>query len=120
MFTIKFYSGDGCRQIIREAESFTILRSPDVSGAAEITLHQKAGDGCRIDIGDDGPDGLKRSDGWPPVFAKAIIENSAGKTTEIVGQSGPSFRPSSPPADRLQKYHHYIGADRLRLSAADD
>ena len=39
--TIKFYSGDGCRQIIREAESFTILRcpqGPEADGSAEITL----------------------------------------------------------------------------------
>jgi len=44
MFTIKFYSNDGCRQIIREADSFTILRcprGPDDDGSAEITmLHQ--------------------------------------------------------------------------------
>jgi hypothetical protein len=87
MFTIKFYSGDGCRQIIREAESFTILRTPpectDPKGA-EITLHQKSGESCRIDIADDGPSGPKRAEGWPPIFAKAIIENAAGRTTEIV------------------------------------
>lgn len=95
MFTIKFYSGDGCRQIIREAESFTILRSPDTSGSAEITLHQKVGfESCRIDIGDER---VQRPDGWPPIFAKAIIENSSGRTTEIVGQRGPSFQPSTPP-----------------------
>ncbi len=98
MFTIKFYSGDGCRQIIREAESFTILRSPDMSGEAEITLHQKVGfESCRIDIGDDSASGPIRPEGWPPLFAKAIIENSAGRTTEIVGDNGPVFRPSRPP-----------------------
>jgi hypothetical protein len=26
-FTIKFYSGDGCRQIIKQADSFTILKT---------------------------------------------------------------------------------------------
>jgi hypothetical protein len=98
MFTIKFYSGDGCRQIIREAESFTILRSyaDDKSEpfvAAEITLHQKVGfESCRIDIGDER---APRPDGWPPIFAKAIIENSTGRTTEIIGQNGPSVAPRS-------------------------
>jgi hypothetical protein len=86
MFTIKFYSGDGCRQIIREAESFTILRcppGPDDDGSAEITLHQKVGfESCRIDIGDDSKCSLP--EGFPPRFAKAIIENSAGRTTEII------------------------------------
>lgn len=97
-FTIKFYSGDGCRQIIREAESFTILRcppGPDDDGSAEITLHQKVGfESCRIDIGDDGPNGVKRPNGWPPLFAKAIVENSAGRTTEIiqVKPRGPSVK----------------------------
>lgn len=81
MFTAKFYSHDGCRQIIKEAESFTILRSPiGGDGGAEITLHQKNGDSCRIDIVED----LPRPEGWPPVFGKAIIENAAGRTTEII------------------------------------
>lgn len=82
MFTIKFYSHDGCRQIIEQADSFTILRSPIGSNedAAEITLHLKNGDGRRIDVGPD----CERSEGWPPLFAKAIIENSSGKTTEII------------------------------------
>lgn len=83
MFTIKFYSNDGYRSIIKEAESFTILRGGD--GGAEITLHQKNSlDDSRIDIGDDGPNGPTRLSDWPPVYGKAIIENSAGKTTEII------------------------------------
>ena len=85
MFTIKFYSGDGCRQIIEQADSFTILRSPIGSKedySAEITLHRKSGDDRRIDIGVDCKVSLP--DGWPPRYAKAIIENAAGKTTEIV------------------------------------
>lgn len=82
MFTIKFYSADGFRQIIKEADSFTILRGPnDPSGSAEITLHQKnAGDDCRYDVGSD----ATGEPGSPQRFAKAIIENSAGRTTEIV------------------------------------
>lgn len=85
MFTAKFYSGDGSRQIIREAESFTILR--DESGGAEITLHQKnSADDCRIDVADDGPNGPKRCEGWPMVYGKVIIENAAGRTTEIINQ----------------------------------
>lgn len=93
MFTIKFYSHDGCRQVIEQADSFTILRSPIGSKedySAEITMHRKNGDSMRLDIGTDGP----LRDGWPPVFAKAIIENAAGKTTEIVtaGNNEPRAR----------------------------
>lgn len=86
MFTIKFYSADGLRQVIKEAESFTILRSPiGGDGGAEITLHQKNhADDCRVDIAEDGPNGPIRKDGWPPVYGKAIIENAAGRTTEII------------------------------------
>lgn len=85
MFTIKFYSNDGFRQVIKEAESFTILRSrPGGDGGAEITMHQKNGESRRFDIADDGPNGPKRGDGWPPCFGKAIIENAAGRTTEII------------------------------------
>lgn len=84
MFTIKFYSHDGCRQKILSADSFTILRNPrgtpSDDGGAEITLHQKNGDGCRIDVADD----KNRDPSWPPHFAKAIIENAAGRTTEII------------------------------------
>lgn len=101
MFTIKFYSGDGCRQIILEAESFTILRCPPGhdDGVAEITLHQKGAiEDRRIDVGDDSHNGPKRPDGWPPLFAKAIIENSAGKTTEIIF-AGVMARPSQRPRD---------------------
>jgi hypothetical protein len=128
-FTIKFYSGDGCRQIVKEAESFTILRSPAVftnwpnSADAEITLHQKHPvESTRIDIGDDRPHGAKRPEGWPPLFAKAIIENSAGRTTEIVGTLGPNFRPwrtmkSSPsPTPRVSVEPHDNG-HRDRRSA---
>ena len=110
-FTIKFYSGDGCRQIIREAESFTILRcppGPHDDGAVEITLHQKVGfESCRIDVGDDGPNGPKREEGWPPLFAKAIIENSAGRTTEIIGVGGPAVRSLRPPLAPSEKDKAY-------------
>lgn len=78
MFTIKFYSNG--RQRILSAESFTILRSDE---GAEITLHQKnQGDDIRIDIALDGP--RNDYDNWPPCYQRAIIENAAGKTTEIV------------------------------------
>lgn len=88
MFTIKFYSTgsghpDGYRQVIKSAESFTILRGD--GGTAEITLHQKdpAFD-SRIDIADCSASAAPRPDGWPPAFESAIIENAAGKTTEII------------------------------------
>ena len=84
MFTIKFYSTGpnspgGYRQVIKQAESFTILRSDD--GSAEITLHQKDQSyDTRIDIGD-----CSTAEGYPPRFESAIIENAAGKTTEMIG-----------------------------------
>lgn len=82
MFTIKFYSHDGCRQIIEQADSFTILRSPVGSDeeSVEITMHQKNGESTRRDIAADYP----RPIGHVPIFGKAIIENAAGKTTEII------------------------------------
>lgn len=84
MFTIKLYS-DGGRTRIMAAESFTILRDP--AGCAEITLHQKnQTDDSRVDVGpaDDG-----RDVNWPSLYQRAIIENSAGRTTEMI---------SAPPA----------------------
>ena len=67
---------------LRSAESFSILRS-DNDGSAEITLHQRdPGDDRRYDI--VGPADIPRPPHWPEVFDKAIIENAAGRTTEIV------------------------------------
>ena len=87
MFTIKFYTNDNARQIIRSAESFTILRDED-KGEYEITMHQKnQNEDSRIDIL---PVGTPRDPMWPPVFQKAIIENGAGRTTEII-HAGPSL-----------------------------
>lgn len=80
MFTIKFYSCSkgGSRQVIKQAESLTILRADD--GTAEITLHQKnPEDSCRIDI-----NSAPAPEGWPARFESAIIENAAGKTTEMI------------------------------------
>lgn len=92
MFTIKLYSLDGFRQRILSAESFTILRANklgDRDPDAEITLHQKnPGDDVRYDIGNE----IERTGDqlyWPQRYAKAIIENAAGRTTEIVGMLGP-------------------------------
>ncbi len=85
MFTIKFYSMSqlspgNYRQVIKQAESFTVLRGDD--GSAEITLHQKdPADDRRIDIADGS---TPRPEGWPPCFESAIIENAAGKTTEMI------------------------------------
>ena len=63
MFTIKFYGHDG-RRIIRSAHDFTIL-ADDMRGFYEVTLHQKDGESCRFDIGEDVP----RQDGWPPLMS---------------------------------------------------
>jgi hypothetical protein len=90
MFTIKFYNTGpgGYRQVIKQAESFTVLRADD--GTAEITLHQKdQSDDRRIDIADCSASSAPRPEGWPPCFESAIIENAAGKTTEMI-----NFRPN--------------------------
>lgn len=77
MFTLKFYANDGHRQRIEEAESLTILRDTD---GAEITMHRKAGDDIRLDVTYREP---ATSDA-PLTYEKVIIENSSGKTTEII------------------------------------
>lgn len=79
MFTIKLYQDVG-RQVILAAESFTILRGGSSPGEAEITLHQKNGEGRRYDIRPEPPEGYE----GPTIFQRAIIENMAGKTTEII------------------------------------
>lgn len=84
MFTIKLYSANGYRQRILQAESFTILRggSSQAGDEAEITLHQKnQNDDRRYDIKSDVP---RQDSSGPEIFQKAIIENAAGKTTEII------------------------------------
>ena len=79
MFTIKLYQDAG-RQKIIAAESFTILSGGD-HGEAEITLHQKnQNDDVRYDIRPEPPEGYE----GPTIFQRAIIENMAGKTTEII------------------------------------
>ena len=79
MFTIKLYQDTG-RQKIMAAESFTILRGHP-GDEAEITLHQKnQNDDIRYDIRPEPPEGYE----GPTIFQRAIIENMAGKTTEII------------------------------------
>jgi hypothetical protein len=85
MFTIKFYSDNGHRQKILSAESFTILRGTQSPSGdeAEITLHQKnPNDDVRYDIKFDAPQEVGYS--GPIRYQRAIIENAAGKTTEII------------------------------------
>lgn len=77
MFTVKAYTTGKTK--IYEAESFTILRSGDES---EISMHMLHGIDVRIDVGEG-----DRPDGWPPFFDRVIIENSNGKTTEIIDKS---------------------------------
>jgi hypothetical protein len=75
MFTIKVY--EGSKQRIYAAESFTILRGDN--GEAEITVHTKDNrEDFRLDVRHAEPDDPAR------VFDKAIIENAAGRTTEII------------------------------------
>lgn len=79
MFTIKCHTQEG-RCVIMAADSFTILRT-EKTGEAEITLHQKNGEGLRVDIA---PHGTPRDEGWPAIFQWAFIENQMGKTVEAV------------------------------------
>lgn len=76
MFTLKFYDGHNFRTRIEAADSLTILRD---NSAVEITLHRKSGDDLRVDV-----TLLDRQEGWPQAYHRAIIENGAGKTTEII------------------------------------
>lgn len=103
MFTLKLYSHNGWRQKIVEAESFTVLRNrythpstKSVAGEAlaEITAHFKGGDGQRFDI-----QVAPGRDPNSPVteWEKAIIENSAGRTTEIIGWNIPPLNCSNSP-----------------------
>lgn len=79
MFTIKLYQ-DNYHQRIIEAESFTIIRERD---AVEITLHGMMDEGKRIDRRYDLTH-CARPEGWPAQYTRAIIENSSGKTTEVL------------------------------------
>jgi hypothetical protein len=99
MFTIKLYSADGFRQVIRQAESFTVLRSSD--GLAEITLHQKnPAEDSRVDIKNEADQACSFS---PPCFGKAIIENAAGRTTEIIAlRPLPGDEPKAYRSDNLK------------------
>jgi hypothetical protein len=83
MFTVKLYSHSGYRQVILEAESFTILHNQD--GTREVTLHRPLGpsgeyNDVRHDIGPE----QERDCIQPSLWARAIIENAAGRTTEMV------------------------------------
>lgn len=81
MFTLKFYSTCENRCRIKMADDITIMRGFDGSDA-EITLHYRDGNrDHRIDIAHQD---VARPEGWPPAYQKVIIENAAGKTTEII------------------------------------
>lgn len=91
MFTIKLYTDDDFHQIIETADSFTVLR--EQNGEAEITLHRRSLSGdCRFDIKPRFEIGTDEA--GPPRFQKAIIENAAGKTTEMISLPFPP-RPMS-------------------------
>jgi len=92
MFTLKFYRFDGSRTRILSADFITILRDGNLN--AEITLHRNVGEDIRVDIGPE----EERPDGWPAVYQRVIIENAAGKTTEIIN-AGPAYRAPAPVAD---------------------
>ena len=75
MFTLKFYSHGDAKMKILEAESVTVLRNID---GAEVTMHRKDGD-VRFDV-----KGAEPPDSDTTYFDRVIIENSLGKTTEII------------------------------------
>jgi len=95
MFTIKLYKYDGANQKVFAAESFSILRGRNsgstdgpCSSWSEITAHMKnQNDAVRFDIGDSP---YQPSGG---VWERAIIENAAGRTTEIIGADQPYKAP---------------------------
>lgn len=116
MFTIKLYTGggpDGYKQRILSADSFTILRGDD--GSAEITLHN-GNDGKRYDIGFVDPE-KPRPDGWPDIWERAIIENVAGRTTEMIGMKpwAENARIAKMP---LRPEHQSNRADEPKVAAA--
>lgn len=85
MFTIKMY--DGMKTRILEAESFTILYNHADGTAphsrrdwAEVTLHNR-GEDVRYDIGDSP---MRNGCGDIQCYQRGYIENSAGKTTEVL------------------------------------
>lgn len=80
MFTIKFYTEDSLRCVIKSAESFTVLKH-FTPGRIEITMHQKNGDGERVDLFDPR---TGSSDDPPIRYSRAIIENAQGRTTEVL------------------------------------
>lgn len=86
MFTLKLYADDGFRQRIVECESFTVLRPTNC--APEITCHGVRDQGAWHDIRFDIV-GNSQSEHEPEFrWDKAILENSNGKTTEIVYSNG--------------------------------
>lgn len=107
MFTLKLYNWNGARIDIVEVESFTVLRNAKGSpgtpeqpmtpregyyALAEISAHLKNGESRRYDIQGHG------DPSWPIAsFEKAIIENAAGRTTEIIGCDLPPMRAEDQP-----------------------
>lgn len=77
MFTLKFYDSDAFRTRIEAADSITILRG---ACGMEITLHRNSGNDIRIDLAER----QMPVPNAPPAYHRVIIENGAGKTTEII------------------------------------
>lgn len=94
MFTLKLYANNGWRQRIVEVESFTIIRNGSAypgtvkksehDARVEITAHYKGDYSERFDIGIDAVEDGILADGLRMNYSEAIIENAAGKTTEII------------------------------------
>lgn len=85
MFTLKLYGAEEFRQVIRQADSFTILRPKD--GHVEISAH--TADGSYLyDL--YAPNLMPDYESAVPIFARAIIENEKGRTTEMVWPTDPN------------------------------
>lgn len=91
MMTLKLMKDNGFRTRILEAESFTVLKSNSggtncpTNEWAEITGHTANGD-FRYDVGKSPHSEPDR------IFDRAYIENSQGKTVEVISFNHPSLK----------------------------
>jgi len=77
MFTLKLYQADKLR--IVECVSVTVYRWEN--GSAQVTIHEKIPGFDTVACVGDPP--VMAGDG-SPIYDRAILENAAGKTTEII------------------------------------
>ena len=107
MFTVKLYSNNGGKMKILSCESVTSY-AWDHGTSFQLKLHQK-------DQNLDYAYNVGNADGCDRKFAEgddsiwwecAIIENAAGKTTQIISYGGPGNVPVSRPPNPLSADNH--------------